>query len=200
MDDGASWPTLLTGYHPVRRLPGYLQLEKNGADKYAVISARGEPAAHQLDEVVVIPLTNKILVAKIDVKPTVLGRLANILFKPAELRIAIVLNSGEERTYRVVSGMLKSGVVISPLVEDTFDFSLLYGDADFSTGKRVKSIKVYQAHSSDFSWQSKYSLQFDELEVARKIDPVKFLDLIRLIMMLASCRLLTLRSVMAQLI
>lgn len=174
MDDGASWPTLLTGYHPVRRLPGYLQLERNGADKYAVISARGEPVAHQLDEVIVIPLTNKVLVAKIDVKPTVLGRLANILFKPAELRIAIVLNSGEERTYRVVSGMLKSGVVISPLVEDTFDFSLLYGDADFSTGKRVKSIKVYQAHSSDFSWQSKYSLQFDELEVARKIDPVKF--------------------------
>lgn len=172
LDDGASWPALLGKYHPVANLAEYLQLEKNSVNLHAVDTVHGETTFHQLGETVELPKSDRILVAKFDIKPTILGRMANIVFKPAELRIAVELNSGEMRTYRVVSGMLKSGVVISPLVENTFDFGLLYGDADFLLSKKVKSIKVYQSRDSDLSWQSEYSLRFEELKVAGKVDTV----------------------------
>lgn len=169
LDDGASWPALLREYHPVANFAEYLRLEKNKVSMHAVNIVQGEATLHQLGETVELPKSDRILVARFDIKPTILGRIANIFYKPAELHVSLELESGQLRTYRVVSGMLKSGVVISPLVENTFDFGLLYGEADFLLSKKVKSIRVYQSRRADSSWKSDYSLQFEELKVTENL-------------------------------
>lgn len=173
MDDGASWPTLLTFYRPVDLLPDYLLLKKRDAGHPDIKIQPGAVVTHKMDEVVELPRTQKALVAKIDIKPTVLGQLANILYKPAKLKITLTLNSGEVRIYRIISGMLKSGVIISPLIDNTSDFGLLYSGTGFLAGKVVKSIAISQEFSSSSSWKKQYTLQLSELELPEDVDNSK---------------------------
>ncbi|MCK1783831.1 hypothetical protein L9Z73_05485 [Pseudomonas sp. TNT11] len=170
MEDGTSWPALLTHYRPVKQLDEYLRLEKLPSAPASTGIKPGVVLAYKMGEDVALASTDKILVARVVIKPTVLGRLANILFKPAELKISATLMNGEVRTYRVVSGMLKSGVILSPLVESTPEFSYLYEGTDRLLDKRVKSVKIFQEGRSSRSWQPEYTLALDELDVAHDAD------------------------------
>lgn len=172
MEDGASWPALLTHYRPVKQLDDYLQLEKSPASGASAEVQYGEARDYKRDEDVTLPQTDKVLVAKIDIEPTLIGRLANILFKPAELELSVTLVNGDVRTYRVVSGMLKTGVVISPLIESSAEFSSLYRGTEQLSGKRVKSVKLIQDGRSSRSWQPRYTLVLGELDVPHQAVPL----------------------------
>lgn len=169
MEDGASWPVLLTHYRPVKQMNDYLQLEKSSAQTLADVKP-GVFREYKMGEDVALASTDKIQVARIVIKPTLIGRLANILFKPAELELSATLMNGETRNYRVVSGMLKSGVVISPLIESTTEFSYLYEGTDRLQDKRVKSINIFQEGRSSRSWQPEYTMELSELDVAHDVD------------------------------
>jgi hypothetical protein len=142
MNDGPSWPVLLAKYT--------LSDERND---YLLLKRLGEAAEPQLQEVlsrrlelgraVDVPDNNLLfLYAQVEVRPSLLGRIASILYKTNRLRMSVTLASGQTRDFRIVSGMASAGFLLSPLVENTEEFAYLFDDPSALREKEVRSIRI----------------------------------------------------------
>jgi hypothetical protein len=162
IDDGASWPVLLARYHIGTRSNGYLFLKKNEGNAAEGISDDLVPAGEgvfALGEKKALPRSTGPLFVRIDIAPTWLGKLAAILYKPAQLQLELALEDGTKRSYSAASGMMKSGFLISPLIENNDEFATLY-EAEPAPGKAVKSITLSSAGRGSMFWQANYNIVF----------------------------------------
>ena len=90
-----------------------------------------------------LPLTLPLLVAAtVDLRPTTLGRLAGLLYRPARSTLTVALADGTRRSYRFVSGLGRSGFVLTPLVTDAAEFQALAEARPAPPGRRVVSFAV----------------------------------------------------------
>lgn len=170
LEDGASWPALLSQYHPITSQDNRIFLAKNIPATNYVAPTLILSATHSLGEDVSVPETSNPVFVELDIKPTLMGRIANILFKPAKLKIKITLITGSSKEYRLISGFSKSGFIISPLVEYTPEFSLLYANKSFLQNKMVKSFSVTTEDGSSIFWQNEFSIKFKNLELPPPMD------------------------------
>jgi hypothetical protein len=130
LEDGASWPVLLTRY----AVSGRLGL-------HAILTRRVHSAAPKLVRLaridgrlakrVTLPAQGRDLIfARLAIDLTLKGRLETLLYKPPPLRIRVGLDDGRTKSYRLIRGMADSEFLLSPLVADTTAFvSLLEGSA-----------------------------------------------------------------------
>jgi hypothetical protein len=164
-DEGPSWPTLLRRYQPVWGNHDFLFLRRRQTFASAVDPAAPQHSRHRLGESVPAPSSNRLLLASIDVRPTIVGHVVGFLFKRSHLRIAIDLADGTHREFRLVPGNAAAGFVMSPLVENHREFARLYGaDAEVMRGKHVKSFVVTSAGDS-VDWSATYDVTFREITV-----------------------------------
>ena len=161
IEDGASWPVLLSHYQPVQMENEYLILRKRQTLANPEKVAKYESKVESFRKNVEVPHSNQLIYAKLDIHPTVLGSLANIAFKSSQLHIILTLNSGEVRTYRMVSGMAKAGFLISPLVEDTKDFRELYEKTNIDKNR----VKYFSIEGNNMLWNDKYTVTFSENDI-----------------------------------
>ena len=115
---------------------------------------------HILGEMIKIPQTTHPLFAEIDIKPTIGGRLAIIFFKPTQLLITIELTNGMKKQYRFIANMAKSEFLLSPLIENTAEFSLLYEQSNILDSKRVRSFQISLDQGPLWHWDHKYVVRF----------------------------------------
>lgn len=164
IEDGASWPILITNYQPSRLTNEFLFLRKR--DSFGEIAKPLKLASeqHTFGESVNLPHSNEPIFAQIEIKPTILGRLANIFFKPSQLRILLELNNGTKKQFRIISGMIKSDFLISPLIENTTEFGMLYGKNYFLNEKLVKSITIAPGIARSILWNNEYTIAFSQIE------------------------------------
>lgn len=112
LDDGASWPELIARY----RVTGYF-------DQYAILEKRSQPIAIDvgapvldqkslLGEQVPIPTINAPIWAKINVNPTLIGRVVSILYKLPALRLEMKCIDGSTENFRFVPGEAHSGFLL----------------------------------------------------------------------------------------
>lgn len=124
LEDGRSWPVLLAHYAPA-----------GIAGSYAVFTRRETPAKVQIGATVFdgsghfgmqfkLPASGP-LWAEIDVTPTLLGRLAGLVFKQPALTLVVRYADGSRRTYRFVPGMARAGFLLSPTVSSARDLVAL---------------------------------------------------------------------------
>ncbi|MFA6036677.1 MAG: hypothetical protein WC748_00990 [Legionellales bacterium] len=161
LDDGLSWPTIINNYEPNKFENNYVYLTKKAADNTTPLKHKIYNQTHMMGEEVLLPATPDFLFAEIDIKPTFIGRLMSILYKPSQLEITLILNNGESRNYRIISSMAKSGFLISPLVSNSKEFSLLFTNT--LVDNDVKSISILSTGSSIY-WRSKYQLKLSTFE------------------------------------
>jgi hypothetical protein len=108
---------------------------------------------------VVLPNTDGLLFAEVDLKPTLAGQLLIALFSPPQLKIEVDLGDGTSRSYRVVSNMMKTGFLVSPLVTNTDDFaSLAAGIAFPKNNRRVARISITPTYGGSVFWSDTYTL------------------------------------------
>lgn len=172
-EDGLSLPTLLSHYHPIGLFGNYfLMLQKNIIQSSINETVKEQKQLSSLGKITAVPEISQAVFVKLDIKPTVLGRLANFIFKSAPLEIEVNLINGEKKAYRLISGMAKAGFILSPLIEDTSDFIKLYGDKTLLLNKTVKSFSVTTNNRN--LWQEEYVVQFSpvSLPTAIKVDSI----------------------------
>lgn len=163
-EDGASWPALLEHYRPTRFVGEFLFLRRHAS------GARGKEtrvigrATHALGEQVMVPETDKLVYARIDIRPTLLGRLARVLAKPSRLQISLELKNGSHKRYRAIPGMLNAEFMLSPLVENAYEFGFLYGAPQYLSGKAVKSFSVTTRGRWNWLWRDDYTVTFKQME------------------------------------
>lgn len=166
LEDGPSWLVLLNYYHPVSFNSGHLLLKKNNKN---VEIERSLISSHFYDfgDVVPLPKVGGVIFSEITINKSIRGKVAGALFKPDELAIDVSLEGGESKQFRIVSGMSKAGFLISPLIESTKDFALLYGGGSYLYDRGVKSIVVRSVRLGN-DWDKKYKISFFEAKINNK--------------------------------
>lgn len=157
LEDGASWPGLLTAYYPVSLVKDFLILKKQRQPAKPLPFTVTE--THMLGETITLPSNKQPVFVAIDIKANWLGHLLTWLYKPSALAIELELTNGHKKHYRLIAGMAKSGFLLSPLIENSKEFALLFGRDPLLSAKQVKSLRVI-AKDNGLQWQKHYLLRY----------------------------------------
>lgn len=173
-EDGASWPILMTDYQLTHSENDYLFLRKrimpgNTTTKLTPLIQE----KHNFGDIVDVPATDQAVFARIIIKPTFWGYLAITFLKPEPLTILLEQTDGTKKQYRIIASMAKSAFLISPLVENTSEFAMLYGNKSDLNAKTVKTISIASKNSNFWQWHQKYSIIFKHIKIfpASKFTP-----------------------------
>ncbi|HAT7923427.1 TPA: hypothetical protein JBB31_06490 [Legionella pneumophila subsp. pneumophila] len=160
MEDGMSWPILINHYQPVRLENDFLFLRKKLVNKPVTSLVPLKTEIHTFGEQVKIPDTDKPLFVEIDIQPTLWGMLATTFFKPHQLEANLELKNGTQRQYRLISNMAKSGFLLSPFIENSAEFGLLFSQNNYLAGKKVLSFSINSKQVPSSHWQTKYTIHY----------------------------------------
>ena len=159
LEDGLSWPALLDNYTLTSFDGQFVLMQRNqgmqARSNFDVIRKR----KYKTGMAVGLPPADGPLFAEIDIKPTLLGRLLMALYKPPQLNLILRLKNGQTRNYRIVSNMVATGFILSPLVSNTGDFaSLAVGNQPFQDEAKVEAISIEPSYGGSALWSSTYTL------------------------------------------
>ena len=146
-EDGASWPILLTKYTPSGIHNNYLFLKKNSVAESPDISWQ-KSRSYLFNQNVELPKFRGLIFTKITLKPSLLGKIKNTIFKTSALVIQVNLKDGTSKQFRIVPGMAEAGLMISPLIENTEEFRNLY--LHDLLEKEVRSFSIFPADPEDW--------------------------------------------------
>lgn len=156
-EDGASWPVLLRDYEPIQKARGGVVLKRRvaGAASVPELGATLIQRSVQFGERIELPRDGGALSFSLDARRNGLGQLVHTALKARSLMVELELASGETRRLRLVSSMLVEPVVLSPLVESSEEFALLYGDLSALADKRVVAMKLIESDRGPSHWQQR---------------------------------------------
>jgi hypothetical protein len=159
LEDGMSWLALMDNYQVSSFDGQFLFLLKKEAiqprsDLQTIFQGR-----EQIGSTVILPQANGLLYAEVGLKPTLAGRVLTGLFKPPQLDIVLNLRNGTTKTYRVISNMMLTGFIVSPLVSDTSQLAALASrDREFEDEEKVDKISIAPSYGGSMFWASTYTL------------------------------------------
>ena len=160
LEDGLSWPTIINRYSIQSFIGPYIHFQKRiSYTANEEMGLQGQPITiyedmHVLNNWVELPDTQEPLFAELIIKPTTLGKIYAMLYKPPEMRMSLISLDGKKKDFKVVTTMLKSRFLLSPLIESTEDFVFLTGEQGYLDGRTIQRIKVYPTPSGDsYLWR-----------------------------------------------
>lgn len=162
LEDGASWPVLLSNYVPNSFSNDYLLLKNRASSHLYEEPRKIGGGVYSLGEQINLPKADAPLFVKVEIRKSFLGNIVNTLFKPSQLFIKLTMQNGVIKNYRIIAGMSKSGFVISPLIENTEELGLLFSGSHYLNDKVVKSIEIFAPRFS-FLWKSFFEISFYQL-------------------------------------
>jgi len=118
MDDGYSWPDILSLYDSGGKTSEYIILKRRVRPR-TLSYEKLERKAFVLGENIKLPFvdgSDGYLQASIDLHLTVLGAIMKTLYKTPEMYMAITRKDGSRLKYRLIVDVLSKGMIISPIV------------------------------------------------------------------------------------
>jgi hypothetical protein len=148
LDDGLSWPELLTRYDIQAVEVAYVLLKRSPQPRQFRMVPLADTSVNFGDRIDVPSATNGPIWAKIELDRTLWGRVASILYKPPMLLLDVSTPGEPEPVQkRLVPGLARSGFLLSPLVEGCTSFALL-ASTDASSdlaGDEVSALRIITA-------------------------------------------------------
>jgi hypothetical protein len=139
LDDGASWPELLSRYELSQFSAGYLVLKKKQtptAIKFTeIFNGPVKFGAH-----FTLPESQYPIWAEIRVRETLFAKALKFIFKLPSVRMKVDLSSGEFKDNRIILPSMAAGFLLSPYISDSSDFLPLLKDQTFEHLKLPKVI------------------------------------------------------------
>jgi hypothetical protein len=162
--EGAIWPDLLARYAPRDIVDGAALLEKRERPIDLTMQSLPTLLATMNSPVDLAALPNKAIFAHIDVQPTFLGKLANLVLKSATLQIEVQYMDGAEANYRFIPAIGREGFFLSPLIANAENYvSLATGQAG-SNPKKIKSFVIRAGRLARWLWSPTVTVRLDVLE------------------------------------
>ena len=126
LDDGLSWPELLTRYEISPAAGPYLLLQRSLMPRdYRLVPLTNTEA--QFGASLEIPsMTTGPVWVEVDIKKTFAGKVISALYKPPVLSLTVATRGRGTGLYRIVPGMAQAGFLLSPVVVNTKAFAALY--------------------------------------------------------------------------
>jgi hypothetical protein len=174
LDDGRSWPELLTLYDLKGRSDDrgtFLLLSRAAtAREYHLTPLQNTSA--RFGEPVTLPVaTNGPVWVEIEIRKSLAGTVISALYKPPVLMLTVSLQNRTQRRFRLVPGMAGGGFLLSPLIADNRSFAALAstGRQDLA-GLEVVSMTISAGTGSGSTrcYQSPMSVRFYRLDFPRQ--------------------------------
>lgn len=163
LEDGASWPYMFAQYDPVSISAKRVVLKRNDNPMPKMIELGRETS--RMGSAMAVPKFDGQVYMTVVVKPSLWGKLRSFLFKPSYLLGRVTFSSGEPREYRVVSGMMQTPFLISPIVDSPKEFVSLYSGPELLEGKKAESFTVFNPKGSDRGWLDSVEVAFYGLKI-----------------------------------
>jgi hypothetical protein len=128
LDDGLSWPELLTRYDAVAINDGYLLLNRSKQPREFSLTHYADAQA-KWNEIIAVPGTDQLVWAQVRFLENWKGKLARLLLAAVPVEMRFTLASGYTRTDRVTPASMEEGFLLSPLVDNALHFAMLGSDA-----------------------------------------------------------------------
>ncbi|HEX7706161.1 MAG TPA: hypothetical protein VF701_06845 [Thermoanaerobaculia bacterium] len=159
LQDGPSWPILLTRYDATGRLGRHVMLTRKPEPSRVLLVPLSTVAA-RLGERVNVPEQPARAFVRLTIDLNTAGRMANVLYKPPLLHIRVGLQNGSEKQFRLVRGMAQAGFLLSPLVEDADAFAALVNEEE-GAGAQVRWLQVDSDAGAHFTaYEPAYRIEF----------------------------------------
>jgi hypothetical protein len=164
LDDGVSWTALMDNY----RMTGIDAAQIAHLDKREKLRPHSDlrtllSGTYKTGESVTVPVADGPVIAVVGLEPTLFGKLVETVFKPTQVRLLLTLADGSRRDYRVLPNLMKTGMVLSPLVEDTDGFAKLISGDRGSLGHAVVKTMTLEPYRPTWRiWADQYTLKLEE--------------------------------------
>jgi hypothetical protein len=168
LEDGLSWPLLLTLYHFTGLKDGFAILQRNATPPAnPLTSSPAITGSFHLGQPVALPGTPPVVWAKIELRPTLAGSLVTFLFKPPRLNITYRFANGSSETFRYIAAMGAAGFIAAPLVRTTSDFAALAlpATARYFAWNPPISLTIDASTGAGWLWRSSFKLSFRALQI-----------------------------------
>jgi hypothetical protein len=125
LDDGLSWPELLTRYDVQEATLTYALLSRSKTPRKFTLVPLSD-ASVKLGQPFSVPaISNGPIWAKIEINRTLAGSAISAIFKPPMLFLKTTLRNGEQNTNDFLPGIARAGFLLSPRVNDSVWFAAL---------------------------------------------------------------------------
>jgi len=162
LGDGASWLSFYENYTPTGMAKDYLILERRDTPTDIALTP-SETSRHRFGELVEVPKEPGFVFASFDINKSAIGSLISAVFKPSQLEIELHLSDKSVRKYRMIAGMAKSGMVLSPLIASTSDFGISFAGKSFLSDATVEAFKIVPRYGG-FIWQPEFGVTFSQFD------------------------------------
>ena len=116
------------------------------------------------DAVIDIPLDDKIILLKINISQSLVGKIRGAIFQPAVMEARLMINNVWTKKYRVSPSLFAEGVIINKAVLNTTDASNFFADK-LNLISNVQKIQfMYPEVSKYYSMPVDYSLNYYTLK------------------------------------
>ncbi len=144
LDDGRSWPEILTRYDVQGVTKDFVLLKKSATPREYHLAPLKDSLIRFAEPVALPTASNGPVWAELEINKTPLGSLITALYKPPTLVLAVSLRDGRRLYFRLVPGMACGGFLLSPLVNDNASFvALATHDGRSLTNAEVTSMTVF---------------------------------------------------------
>ncbi|WP_144108512.1 hypothetical protein [Paraburkholderia sp. BCC1886] len=164
LEDALSWGIFLTNYSIVGQQLNLIQMKKTLPPKPTTSTPLFDADA-KTNEAIAVPPTDGIVIARINMRPTLLGQAVLAAYKLPQVYIDLTLTSGKTVRFRYIPEMGTTGFVLSPLVASNADFVAM---AAGKFNQPVKSIQLVS--SSNLLWKHNIHVTLETLHVKPQLD------------------------------
>lgn len=166
--DGLSWPALLSEFRVQRydRALDMALLQRQPTVRSLPESPAILEGKHRLGEQVMVPvLPTGLGWATLNIRPTLAGRLAALLFRPPLLTIAVQYANGPVEHYRLISSLARMGFLLTPRVTSTEDMLWLLLPERRAPAFRPVSIAVTGESGTRWLWQQQFTMRVQSIDI-----------------------------------
>lgn len=172
LDDGLSWPELLTRYDIADSNGKFLLLKRAATPQEYHLTRLEETTIHFGETFMLPAATNAPLWAEMEINKSMLGTVVETLYKPPIVRLMVSLRDGRQVVFRLVPGEARGGFILSPLVGDKASFVSLASTDGWSnlSGLEVSAITLSAATKSGSTliYESPVKLRLYRLDYPRQ--------------------------------
>lgn len=154
---------MLRHYRPTPTPGPFLMLERCPLPRH-LQSEQMEPQVGRLG----VPIRlgkerNALLLAAVDVRYSILGRLIRFLYQPPALRVSFRLRAGEILSYRAIVPIVNGGVIVNKFVQSPDELSAFISGA----WRGLRDVEAVTFHTPDrWGFQSTYSYHLTRIQLA----------------------------------
>lgn len=155
LEDGLSWPELLTRYDIKAIFPKYnLSLMQRTKDARSYSFTPENTKEITFNQEITVPTTNKDpLWLKINIQHTLFGKIVGSLWREPIIYLQVNTLAGGQFTYYLPPEMAQTGFLLSPIVQNGIDFAKLASDnlEKELDANKIRSIKIL-VERDQYNW------------------------------------------------